>query len=90
MLPSELSDDLAVTRANVSGLLNALERLEMVQRVFDQTDRRRILVHLTEKGRQTLEAAWPIYEEAISSGLGRLTVDEQQTFLQLLKKLESF
>lgn len=87
MLPSELGDDLAVTRANISGLLNALEKMEMVRREFDPSDRRRILVHLTAKGTEVLDRAWPIYEQSVAAGLERLTQQEQETLLHLLEKL---
>ncbi|MFY0544105.1 MarR family winged helix-turn-helix transcriptional regulator [Brevibacillus sp. H7] len=88
-LPSELGDDLAVTRANVSGLLNALEKMGLVHREFDPEDRRRVLVHLTESGRNTLEQAWPVYEETVMSGFQRLSEEEQATLLKLLEKIEA-
>lgn len=87
MLPSELGDDLAVTRANVSGLLKGLEAAGMIKREVDVTDRRRILVHLTAAGKSILEQAWPIYEEAVTGGLAALTPDEQALLLALLQKV---
>jgi DNA-binding MarR family transcriptional regulator len=86
-LPSELGDDLAVTRANISGLLNRLESLDMIRREIDLSNRRRVLVYLTPKGKEVLQLAWPIYEETITTGLEPLTLEEQSTFLTLLQKL---
>ncbi|WCK56716.1 MarR family transcriptional regulator [Aneurinibacillus sp. Ricciae_BoGa-3] len=89
-IPSELGDDLAVTRANISGLLKALESIDMVRREVDLSNRRRVLVYLTSKGKEVLERAWPIYEETIATALEPLTTEEQSTFLTLLRKLNYF
>lgn len=87
MLPSELGDDLAVTRANVSGLLRGLEEQGLIRREIDVSDRRRTLVHLTPSGLTILDQAWPIYEESVTGGFSPLTVEEQSTLLALLQRL---
>jgi MarR family 2-MHQ and catechol resistance regulon transcriptional repressor len=86
-LPSELGDDLAVTRANISGLLRGLEKAGMVRREIDASDRRRVLVHLTPRGIETLRQAWPLYEEAIAGQFHALSPDEKRAMLSLLRKL---
>lgn len=88
-LPSELGDDLAVTRANISGLLRGLEQNGMIRRQMDTSDRRRVWVHLTPKGVETLQKAWPIYEEAIAGQLQVLTAEEKHLLLSVLRKLLS-
>lgn len=88
-LPSELGDDLAVTRANISGLLNGLEKNGMVRREVDTADRRRIWVHLTPKGSETLQKAWPIYEETIDGLFKALTEEEKTILLMILRKLSA-
>ncbi|SFJ41025.1 DNA-binding transcriptional regulator, MarR family [Paenibacillus sp. UNC496MF] len=88
MLPSELSDDLAVTRANVSNLLNALEKAGRIERAFDPANRKRILVHLTPQGREVIASVWPVYEQTIARLVGgKLAPDEQAQLSALLKKL---
>ena len=86
-LPSELGDDLAVTRSNISGLLAGLEKNGMVRREIDTADRRRILVHLTPKGIETLQKAWPLYEEAIAGRFQALSDDEKKALRSILHKL---
>lgn len=88
-LPSELGDDLAVTRANISGLLRGLEKCGMIRRELDTADRRRIFVHLTEKGKKTLQKAWPIYEDTVHKVLQPLSFEEQTSLLSMLKKIDS-
>jgi DNA-binding MarR family transcriptional regulator len=88
MLPSELSDALAVTRANISNLLNALEQAGRIQRDFDPTNRRRILVRLTPEGHNVISKIWPIYEQTIAQNVGgKLTLEEQKQLKGLLKML---
>jgi len=86
-LPSELGDDLAVTRANISGLLNGLEKIGYIRRELDTSDRRRVLVHMTPKGEEALEQAWPIYEASVRENLNALSREDQQQLLKLLKKI---
>ena len=88
-LPSELGDDLAVTRANISGLLRRLEKNGMIYREIDTSDRRRILVHLTPKGVETLQKAWPIYEKTIAERFQSLSAEEKNVLLSILRKLSS-
>lgn len=88
MLPSELSDDLAVTRANVSGLLNALEKAGLVKRSFHHENRRHILVQMTEAGDRLLQKVWPVYVRTISGRVrSRLNDEEQEQLNHLLRKL---
>lgn len=88
MVPSELSDDLTVTRANISNLLNTLEHAGRIQRNFDPTNRRRVLVSLTPEGHEIILNVWPVYEQTIAQNVGnKLTLEEQKQLNTLLKKL---
>lgn len=88
MVPSELSDDLAVTRANISNLLNTLEQTRRIQRNFDPTNRRRVLVSLTPEGHEIILNVWPVYEQTIAQNVGnKLTLEEQKQLKSLLEKL---
>ncbi len=87
MLPSELSDDLAVTRANISNLLNTLEKAGRIQRDFDPSNRRRILVRLTSQGEDLIEKVWPVYEDTIKEHIGKLSRKNQSNLKQLLNTL---
>ncbi|MBY7141725.1 transcriptional regulator [Virgibacillus sp. NKC19-3] len=86
-LPSELSDELTVTRSNISGLLRALEKLQYIKRAFDENDRRRIKVTMTEKGKKVLAKAWPIYEEVMKDVFGKLKNDEKVQLLSVMNSL---
>ncbi|NIK71837.1 winged helix DNA-binding protein [Paenibacillus sp. BK033] len=87
MLPSELSDDLAVTRANISNLLNTLEKAGRIQRDFDPSNRRRVLVRLTSQGEALIETVWPVYEDTIKEHIGKLSMENQSRLKELLSIL---
>lgn len=54
-LPSELSTALRASTARVSALLGALEKKGQIVREIDRSNRRNILVNITEKGRSRAE-----------------------------------
>ncbi len=55
-LPSELSAALQASTARISALLGALEKKGQIAREIDRSNRRNILVTITEEGRNRVEA----------------------------------
>lgn len=49
---TELSEKTGLAKTTLTSMLDRLEVLGLVQRVFDKTDRRRILITLSEKARE--------------------------------------
>ncbi|MEO8288517.1 MAG: MarR family transcriptional regulator [Chloroflexota bacterium] len=83
-----LSERLFVTKGNVCGLIGRLEERGLVQRESDPEDRRSNLLHLTVKGRELAERVVPANEQFISEYMSTLTVDEQHTLRNLLRRLD--
>ena len=67
-------------------LLNALESAGLLERRRDPADRRRHLVVLTTRGRETLKRADHALESVEEEVLGALSPDERATLHQLLLK----
>jgi DNA-binding MarR family transcriptional regulator len=85
----ELADELACTRATVTGIVDTLEKKNLVSRAPHPEDRRSMLVRLTEAGRSLLQAT-PGLEEAFGSCCcDVLPQEEIQTLNNLLKKLST-
>jgi len=59
--PSVLADKAGVTRATMTGLIDGLEQVGLVERVFAKDDRRSIVIHLTEAGQAKLDVVMPDY-----------------------------
>ncbi|HSI37788.1 MAG TPA: MarR family transcriptional regulator [Methylotenera sp.] len=59
--PSVLADKAGVTRATMTGLIDGLEQVGLVERVYAKDDRRSIVIHLTEAGQAKLDVVMPDY-----------------------------
>lgn len=75
---AHLSEALAVTPRYVTTLVDAVEATGLAQREPHPTDRRAVLVHLTERGRATMAAMDVEHDElgtALVDGLDQPTVE---------------
>jgi DNA-binding MarR family transcriptional regulator len=84
--PSALADKAGVTRATMTGLIDGLERDELVERIFDPKDRRRISVRLTAAGQARLDAVMPDYYSRLRECMIGLS-EAQRTGLQEMLEL---
>lgn len=87
LTPTELYRSLMISSGGVTDRLSRLEAAGLVRRVPSQTDKRSLLVELTESGSQRVEAALRedmALEKELISGLTDL---EQQQLVKLLRKL---
>lgn len=58
MLPSDIADDLRMTRAGITGRLDRLERRGFVERERSGDDLRNVVVKITTKGRRATDRAF--------------------------------
>ena len=82
----EIGERLVVTKSNVTGLVDRLERQGLVAR-DGHRDRRATVVRLTDAGAELLERALPRHRELLTELTGCLTGKEKQTLIRLLTKL---
>jgi len=80
----ELAQRLYVTKGNISGLLDRLERAELVERRSTAGDRRQYAIYLTAAGRKTAEQAIALQHTLIAATLGRLSSTDLAAFESLL------
>lgn len=73
--------------ATIKGVVDRLSLRGFVTALSDPTDRRRRAVALTDRGRETTEAAMKVAAEITAATLTSLTPDEQRLVTRLLKKL---
>jgi DNA-binding MarR family transcriptional regulator len=85
----ELSRYLAVSRANVTGLIDHLVRKELVKRVDHATDRRVILARLTPKGKAWMDAFLPGHFKAIRKILAPLSKTEKSALKRMLLNIRT-
>jgi MarR family 2-MHQ and catechol resistance regulon transcriptional repressor len=84
---SEIGRRLVVTKANVTGLMDRLERQELIRRDSDSPDRRVIRACLTQHGTELLQQALPERDRVVGDLLAGLTPDEKTTLIGLLTKV---
>lgn len=87
--PNEIADRLIISRATVTGLLDSLEKRGYAQRIPHLSDRRMLLVQLTDRGRQVANEFRPIVHQHQKAWLGVLNEDEQQRLIDSLQRLQA-
>ena len=86
---SELSDAIRAQNSTVTGIVDRMEREEIVERVRSTEDRRVVRIHLTEKGRK-LAAEIPIEPITIfRAALESLSANEAHDLLRMVNKISS-
>ncbi len=83
----EIGTKLLMSGANVTGVVDRLEKKGLVQRVMDAEDRRMFLIHLTDEGSKLITKFFPRHAEQIEAFTGVLSTKEQRQLTALLKKL---
>lgn len=86
---SEVSKRLMVSRGNVTGITDQLEREGLVIRTLDRTDRRALTVKLTETGLKRFREMAAQHEQWIVELFRGLSSEEKQLMFHLLQKLKA-
>ena len=83
----EVSQKVLKSGSNITTVIDNLERLGLVRRARDASDRRVIHIHLTAAGTARLEAVFPGHVAALVDEFSVLSASEQETLAELCKKL---
>lgn len=83
----DVCDKMLVSGGNMTLILDNLEKLELIERIFSKEDRRAINVRLTPKGNSLFDQIFNQHAEFIGERMSVLTKDEQKQLGALLKKL---
>jgi DNA-binding MarR family transcriptional regulator len=87
LTPAQLSTNVGVTRATMTGLLATLEKSRFVAREADPEDGRSVLVRLTVTGRRFIERLLPDHFERITRLMSALTRAELKQLQGAMHKL---
>lgn len=82
----ELAKKLGMSSTSLTRILERLESREMVQRTVDLHDRRRILVQLTETGRQTVVSLTSWYSSALFWAIQDMDPTRQEELADVLMR----
>ena len=85
--PANIAEQLGVTRATVTGLLDSLEGAGLVSRTRDLEDRRKVSIRLTPAGRRKIAEVWPVHYGLVTLWMNALTKAEKSQLRTLLLKI---
>lgn len=83
---ARLSEMMMVNRANVTGLIDRMEKIGMVQRTAAK-DRRYNMIQLTPKGQKLLETLDPAYDKEVHEAMSVLTKADLKHLIAACEKL---
>ncbi len=84
---SELARAMHLSQATLTGVLDRLEKRGLARRARSGTDRRSVVVQLTDEGRVLLESAPPLLQEQFRRRYDQLADWEQSQMLSMLQRV---
>ena len=88
--PKELSERFNLSTARVANTLNSLERKEYIKRVHDSFDRRKVMVYITEKGKEVFTETEKEALNEFSKLLSYLGENDSLCLLKIVDKIQAF
>lgn len=86
MRVSQISQLLRVTAPTITQLLNSLEEEGLIERMSDESDRRMVLVKLTEKGKAVVHSSREEFFRLFSGLSEHLGAEDSRRLAELLSK----
>lgn len=81
---SGISDELGVTRRNITALVDALEEEGLVRRLPHPTDRRATVIELTDEGGRTMDTLYDEHRRAVAELFAGLSEEDRRELARLL------
>lgn len=84
-----LSDMMLVNRANITSLIDRMEKAGLVVRTPAPSDRRSNIIKLTTRARKLLDRIEPLYTKEVKQIMAALNQTEQKTLIAMLEKVRA-
>ena len=84
---TELSVRSQIDRTTIGGIIDRLEKEDLVKRANHPDDRRAFLVFLTEKGKSLEDELCTVGNRVLGKVVAPLSSEEQATLIRLLEKI---
>lgn len=86
----EIGEKVLLSKHNLSRLLDRLENNGLLGRYACEEDGRGNRIIITDEGKKTLKAMWPVYRNVMQSNFGdKLTNNELQQVAKILSKVRN-
>ena len=87
VIPSDISEEMGTSTARVAAALNGLESKGLITRKIDREDRRRILVNLTESGREQVKERYKSVMGVTVRMMEYLGEDDAKEMVRIMKRI---
>ena len=85
LLPGQLSSSLEMTAGRIAGILRSLEKKGYITRRTDIADRRRVLVSITEQGREYINSSSEKLEQRLNMLVAEMGSENTVRVIESLK-----
>lgn len=86
---SQLSDMMLVNRANITSLIDRMEKAGLVARTSIPSDRRYNIIVLTSYGKKLMSRIEPLYAKEVKRIMDVLIEDNQKQLIKMLEKIRT-
>jgi DNA-binding MarR family transcriptional regulator len=86
---AQLSDMMLVNRANVTTLVDRMEKASLVMRTSISGDRRTNIIKMTAKGKKLFAKAEPLYARQVQQVMSGVARPEQKKLIAVLEKVRA-
>ncbi len=86
---AQISSMMLVNRANITALIDRMERAGLVTRTSSPSDRRSNIIILTGSGSKLMEKIEPLYAQEIKRIMAVLVDDDQKRLIGMLEKVRA-
>jgi len=86
---AQLSNMMLVNRANITSIIDRMEKASLVIRTPAPSDRRSHIIKLTNRGRELLDRIEPLYTKEVKRIMAVLKQTQQKTLIAMLEKVRA-
>lgn len=90
VIPSDISNEMGITSARIAAALNSLEKKGLILRRIDPEDRRRILIDMTDAGREQVKKHYQMILDKTINLLRYLGEEDAKNYIRITKKMAEF
>ena len=87
VLPGDISNEMDVSSARIAAALNNLENKGLITRRIDKNDRRKILVGITQEGKDLADKHYRNVVETMAKMIGLMGEQDAREYVRLVGKL---
>jgi DNA-binding MarR family transcriptional regulator len=87
--PSVIADSLCIPRQTMTSIIDSMVKQKLVKRIPHLSDRRRILIEITEKGREIVALTHKLFSGVDSAMLEGFSDEELSDFMGYLERIQS-